>query len=464
MVFEHPGLLDRRAAECTDEVCITCSDEGRVAEVSAVRRRRARPRSWSAAGPRRSTSAWSTRSRPATWSWSTPAWPSPRLGGGPADDAAEPTGFLYPFIEAEERDAAGSGGRPGRLGPGQDGREPRACGRPRSSAAPDVLGAGRRGHGRPLPRRRPAVRLRQRRQRHRRRRDGRLFRAPAERARRCRPCRWSTTGPCSPPWPTTSASSWSSPARSSPTPAPGDIAVGFSTSGDSRQRAPGLRGGVAPGAAHRRAVRLRGRRPWPRSDAVDHCLVVRSDSVHRIQETQDALMLRAVVDGAAPSRRRRGAVTDVAQDSRCDAGREAAVFERIEAFRRRRPRLLDEVVTLAHGAGGKASAALLDAVFLPAFANDALGRPDRRRRADPALGRAAGLQHRLLRGQAAALPRRLGRPPGRARHGQRPGHDGRPPAGPVGRLRARRGLPDRRRCARSSPTWPRRPRRPACRS
>jgi len=52
------------------------------------------------------------------------------------------------------------------------------------------------------------------------------------------------------------------------------------------------------------------------------------------------------------------------------SGREAAVFERIEAFRRRRPRLLDDVVTLAHGAGGKASAALLDAVFLPAFSND----------------------------------------------------------------------------------------------
>ncbi len=52
--------------------------------------------------------------------------------------------------------------------------------------------------------------------------------------------------------------------------------------------------------------------------------------------------------------------------------REAAVFERIEAFRRRKPRLLDEVVTLAHGAGGKSSAALLDAVFMPAFANDTL--------------------------------------------------------------------------------------------
>ena len=36
----------------------------------------------------------------------------------------------------------------------------------------------------------------------------------------CRRCRWSTTGPSSPPWPTTSASNWSSPARSSPTPAP----------------------------------------------------------------------------------------------------------------------------------------------------------------------------------------------------------------------------------------------------
>jgi hydrogenase expression/formation protein HypE len=53
-------------------------------------------------------------------------------------------------------------------------------------------------------------------------------------------------------------------------------------------------------------------------------------------------------------------------------GRESAVLDRIEAFRRRRPRLLDDVVTLAHGAGGKASAALVDAVFLDAFANDHL--------------------------------------------------------------------------------------------
>ena len=54
------------------------------------------------------------------------------------------------------------------------------------------------------------------------------------------------------------------------------------------------------------------------------------------------------------------------------ANDEAEVFDRIEAFRRRRPRLLDDVITLAHGAGGKASAALLETVFLPAFGNDVL--------------------------------------------------------------------------------------------
>ncbi|QUR66963.1 hydrogenase expression/formation protein HypE [Mycobacterium spongiae] len=51
---------------------------------------------------------------------------------------------------------------------------------------------------------------------------------------------------------------------------------------------------------------------------------------------------------------------------------EAEVIERIESFRKRRPRLLDDHITLAHGAGGKASAALVDAVFLEAFRNPSL--------------------------------------------------------------------------------------------
>ncbi len=54
------------------------------------------------------------------------------------------------------------------------------------------------------------------------------------------------------------------------------------------------------------------------------------------------------------------------------AEREDRVLERISAFRKRRPRLIDEVVTSAHGAGGKSSAALIDAVFVDAFRNPEL--------------------------------------------------------------------------------------------
>jgi hydrogenase maturation factor len=37
VVFEHPGLLEPEPGPvCTDEVCITCSDQGLVAEVTAV--------------------------------------------------------------------------------------------------------------------------------------------------------------------------------------------------------------------------------------------------------------------------------------------------------------------------------------------------------------------------------------------------------------------------------------------
>ena len=39
VVFEHPGLLGRPPA-CDDEVCITCSDEGRVGRDRGRRRRR----------------------------------------------------------------------------------------------------------------------------------------------------------------------------------------------------------------------------------------------------------------------------------------------------------------------------------------------------------------------------------------------------------------------------------------
>jgi hydrogenase expression/formation protein HypE len=65
-----------------------------------------------------------------------------------------------------------------------------------------------------------------------------------------------------------------------------------------------------------------------------------------------------------------GAFEDHGHDG--DFSREDVVLERIEAFRRRRPRLKDDFINSAHGAGGKASAALIDAVFVEAFRNETL--------------------------------------------------------------------------------------------
>jgi D-sedoheptulose 7-phosphate isomerase len=71
----------------------------------------------------------------------------------------------------------------------------------------------------------------------------------------------------------------------------GDIAVGFSTSGDS----PNLLQAFTEAA--RRGLLTVGLCGYDgsamaTSDAVHHCLVVSSESVHRIQEAQDALLLQ----------------------------------------------------------------------------------------------------------------------------------------------------------------------------
>lgn len=51
---------------------------------------------------------------------------------------------------------------------------------------------------------------------------------------------------------------------------------------------------------------------------------------------------------------------------------ESRVNATIAQVRARRPRLLDERVTLAHGAGGKASAALVDQIFISGYGNEVL--------------------------------------------------------------------------------------------
>jgi hydrogenase expression/formation protein HypE len=53
---------------------------------------------------------------------------------------------------------------------------------------------------------------------------------------------------------------------------------------------------------------------------------------------------------------------------------EETVEERIEQRRRARPRLKDERITMAHGAGGKASRALVEGLIVPAFDNAVLDR------------------------------------------------------------------------------------------
>ena len=54
------------------------------------------------------------------------------------------------------------------------------------------------------------------------------------------------------------------------------------------------------------------------------------------------------------------------------ADREQQVLDRIDRARRRRPKVREERVTMSHGAGGKATQTLIEAVFLDAFRNPLL--------------------------------------------------------------------------------------------
>src|SRR5262245_11574614 len=56
--------------------------------------------------------------------------------------------------------------------------------------------------------------------------------------------------------------------------------------------------------------------------------------------------------------------------------REQQVLDRIERARRRRPRVKEERITLAHGSGGKATQTLIEAVFVDAFSNPLLDELD----------------------------------------------------------------------------------------
>ena len=95
------------------------------------------------------------------------------------------------------------------------------------------------------------------------------------------------------------------------------------------------------------------------------------------------------------------------------------------------------VIVMGHGGGGAMSAELVEHLFLPAFGaaadanmGDSRGARDRRT--------ATRILHRLVRGQADVLPRRLDRSSRRQRHGQRPRDGGRDAVGLVDRVHPRR--------------------------
>ena len=145
--------------------------------------------------------------------------------------------------------------------------------------------------------------------------------------------------------------------------APGDVAIGFSTSGSSANVLTAFAPGPRPAPRHHRAGRLRRRARWaarPTCSTASSCSPTACTGSRRPRPPWASPCGRRCSSASAEAGRRR-LMADVGD-------REARVLDRIEAHRRRAPRLTDDLVTMAHGAGGKASAALVDAVFLEAFA------------------------------------------------------------------------------------------------
>ena len=59
-------------------------------------------------------------------------------------------------------------------------------------------------------------------------------------------------------------------------------------------------------------------------------------------------------------------------ETKAPEGREQRILEIIETARAKRPRFKDERITMAHGAGGKATQTLIEGLLAPAFASESL--------------------------------------------------------------------------------------------
>ena len=187
--------------------------------------------------------------------------------------------------------------------------------------------------------------------------------------------------------------------------AAGDIAVGLVDERQLAQPPDGVRDDCRSRAPDDRHRRLHRRRDGATSGHVQHCLVVDDDSVHRIQEAQAAVgfelwrqvqaRLTAANTGVGTEGGGRACPTTVNRRCSTASTRSAAAASPARRRRHARPTV----------PGGKASAALIDAVFVDAFS------PGERAplvdAATPTLpsGERSGVQHGLVRGAAAPLSR-----------------------------------------------------------
>ena len=195
--FEHPGLLTVTAEECADEVCVTCSDEGRLGEVvqppAARVRTGAGPHRHRRGGGRRHPGRRGRARRPGAGARRLGHHPRRRDDGGvPMSELNQNTDFLYPFIEGSEDDpdsllvdlAASARGKAeisARLQ--QESLD-------EYEAELQVAGAEMADR---FARGRPALHVRQRRELHRRGHPGLAVLPARPAAARCRPGRWPPT-------------------------------------------------------------------------------------------------------------------------------------------------------------------------------------------------------------------------------------------------------------------------------
>jgi len=115
------------------------------------------------------------------------------------------------------------------------------------------------------------------------------------------------------------------------------------------------------------------------------------------------------------------------QRSTAHLSKEQQVLQRLERVRHRKARLREERITMAHGAGGKATMTLIEALFLEAFRNPLLEPLE-----DQAVFSVDGVRLAFTTdsfvGVAAVFPRWQHRRPGSQRNRERPGRLRRPAA------------------------------------